>query len=106
MNGYKEAGSKIREIEDELKRLGRWQAQPLEKERFENMGPFGMNTMVFEQWLQFVLVPRVHEIIDKKGAFPKKSEIAPVAVKNLDGDPDAVRLIQLLSEFDEIVNGG
>lgn len=99
---YQEAGKKIDEIEAELKRLGRWSAQPLPAESFENMGPFGMNTMAFEQWLQFVLIPRVREIIATQGDFPSSSQVNVHATREFDGDPDADTLLTLLREFDDL----
>lgn len=100
---YEEAGVKIREIEDELKRLGRWKKETPPKEKFQNMGPFGMKTMSVEEWIQFVLIPRVKEIIKQKEKFPL-SQFAVYATRNLDGDPDGARLLELIQGFDAIVN--
>lgn len=94
---------KINEIETELKRLGRWENKPLPSEKLQNMGAFGMNTMSVEQWIQFILIPRVHQIIQEKGEFPL-SQFAVYATRNLDGDPDGAKLMQLIQEFDAIVN--
>jgi uncharacterized protein YqcC (DUF446 family) len=99
---YQEAGKKIEEIEAELKRLGRWSAQPLPPEAFDHMGPFGMNTMTFAQWLQFVLIPRVREVIATQGRFPSSSQVGVYAIRELDGDQDAERLVTLLCEFDTL----
>ncbi|HEX6892490.1 MAG TPA: YqcC family protein, partial [Chryseolinea sp.] len=46
-------------VANELRRLNRWQHLPFSSDKFENMGAFGSNTMTFEQWIQFVLVPRI-----------------------------------------------
>ncbi len=99
---YQEAGQKIDEIEAELKHLGRWSEQPPPPQAFENMGPFGMRTMAFEQWLQFVLIPRVREIIATRGQFPSSSSVSAYAVREWDGVPDVDRLLTLLSEFDAL----
>jgi len=96
---YKQVEKQINRIEEELKRIGRWQFDPLPDTAFENMGAFGSKTMVLEQWLQFVLIPNVRQIIESGGAFPAKSEIAIFAVRNLDGD-EVETLLKLLSEFD------
>jgi uncharacterized protein YqcC (DUF446 family) len=102
MYPYAEAGQKIDELETELKRLGRWSDQPLPPEAFENMGPFGSNTMAFEQWLQFVLAPRVRDIIASQGQFPSSSQVGVYAIRELDSAPDAEKLVALLCEFDAL----
>jgi uncharacterized protein YqcC (DUF446 family) len=58
-----------------MKRLHRWQEAPLAADKFVNMGAFGRNTMVFEQWLQFVFIPAVSEALAGQRTPPAKSEV-------------------------------
>ncbi len=95
----------IRKIEEELKRIGRWQPDPLPNAAFENMGAFGSKTMVLEQWLQFVFIPNVKQIIELEGLFPPNSKVAIYAVRNLDGEDEVKTLLELLSEFDGLFCG-
>jgi uncharacterized protein YqcC (DUF446 family) len=96
--------AKAAEIEDELKRLNRWQADPLPEERFENMGAFGSNTMAFEQWIQFILIPRIQQIVRDKDEFPSGSMLATYAVRAFDGDYDTTQLQNLLYDLDQLIN--
>ena len=90
-------------LEAELKRLNRWSADALPAAAFENMGPFGQGTMAFEQWIQFVLLPRLRAIVSERGEFPSGSQLAVYAVRTFDGDPDADQLQDLLYELDRLV---
>ncbi len=101
---YDLAAAKAAEIEAELISLNRWDDQPLPEEMFEDMGAFGSRTMAFEQWIQFILLPRIHQIISEQGEFPGKSNVATYAIRNFDGDSAASRLCDLLYELDEIFN--
>jgi len=101
---YERARSKALEIESELKRLCRWCDQPPSPDKFENMGAFGSNTLSFEQWLQFVLLPRISDIISQRGQFPDSSAIATYAVRYFDGDSEAENLHEILYQFDELIN--
>jgi len=96
--------AKTSELEAELKRLNRWNTEPLSAEKFDNMGAFGSNTMTFEQWLQFILIPRIHAIVNEKGEFPKGSMLATYAIRVFDGDPGADRLHELLFALDQLIN--
>lgn len=89
-------------IEAELKALGRWSKERPAEDRFVDMGPFGMKTLAPEQWLQFVLVPRIRDIVASGDEFPKESGVATWAVRNFDGDEEAGKLITLLSKLDEL----
>jgi len=101
---YRQVSAKAGHIEVELKKLGRWDAQSLPDDRFENMGAFGRNTMTFEQWIQFILLPRIRDIVASNGEFPSESNLAPYAIRYFDGDPDAENLHQLLYDMDALIN--
>jgi len=93
---------KIDAIEAELRRLGRWQATPLEPGAYEFKAAFGADTMTFSQWLQFILVPRVREIAAGGGEFPSKSAVGAYAIRELDGDYAAADLVRHLCDFDAL----
>jgi len=96
--------AKAVEIEEELKRLNRWQTDPLPAEKFENMGAFGSNTMAFEQWIQFILIPRIQHIVRDNDEFPSGSMLATYAVRAFDGDYDTAHLQELLYAIDQLIN--
>ncbi len=104
MDIYQLAALKADEIEIELKRLGRWKNDDLPEEAFEDMGAFGSNTMSFEQWLQFVLIPRIREIIQEQSDFPPGSNLASYAIRYFDGDYEADPLREILYQLDQLIN--
>jgi uncharacterized protein YqcC (DUF446 family) len=104
MHMYELVSSKADEIEAELKRLGRWMENPLPDECFINMGAFGSNTMSFEQWLQFVLIPRIREIVKEQSDFPAGSNLAPYGVRYFDGDTNVATLQDILYSLDLLIN--
>lgn len=103
---YETVVAKIDEIEAEMKRIGMWQAQPLRPEQYTFTRAFAGDTMAFEQWLQFVLIPRVRQIAASRGSFPHASEVAAQAAREFDTCPlDVTRLQTLLYEFDRLFGG-
>jgi len=91
----------IDRIEAEMRQVGFWREQPLRPEQLEFKKAFAMDTMTFAQWLQFVFVPRVREAI-AANSFPSSSSVGAQAVREFDGDLEAARLVELLSEFDAL----
>ncbi len=99
--------AKIRsELEEEMKRSGYWSQGDLSEEAYHFRQAFAMDTMAFPQWLQFILIPRVDEILGKNGSFPTESMVAAQAVREFDGDDNAGQLVSLLSQFDALINRG
>jgi len=104
MDIYLSAALKADELEAELKSLGRWMVNPLPDECFDNMGAFGSNTMSFENWLQYILLPRIRIIAVEKGHFPTGSHMAPYAIRYFDGDTAADGLREILYAIDLLIN--
>jgi uncharacterized protein YqcC (DUF446 family) len=102
---HRGAAERADAIEAELRRIGRWQAEPPAPEAFESRQAFFGDTMALEQWLQFVLLPRVRDIVARGGAFPAQSQVGAYALRNFDGDAEAQGLVQILLEFDRHVTG-
>ena len=103
-NLYARVARSLDEIEAEIKRIGYWSAEPLPKAAYQFKAAFAMDTMTFVQWLQFVFIPRVRDILAKQGTFPSQSLVGVQAMREFDGDEDASRLVSLLSQFDELFN--
>ena len=99
---YAIAQKKIDAIEAEMKRIGYWQSEPLDPDQYDFERAFAMDTMVFSQWLQFIFIPRVKEIVATAGEFPPRSMVGAQAVREFDGAPEASDLVRLLSEFDAL----
>ena len=87
-----------------MKRISYWRAEPLSEEAYDFHQAFGMDTMTFSQWLQFILIPLVRHIIERRGSFPTNSMVGVAAIREFDGDENAAHLIDLLGEFDRLFN--
>jgi uncharacterized protein YqcC (DUF446 family) len=108
MADHEVVARKVDEIEAEMRRIGDWQSEPPPPEAFRDMGAFGHQTMAFEQWLQWVFLPRVREIVAERGDFPGASQVSQQAYKEwrMWGEkPDSERLLELLQEFDGMFGG-
>ena len=93
---------KITEIENEMKRIGSWQSEPLPEEKHNFHAAFAMDTLAFGQWLQFIFIPRVTSIVEARGEFPPSSSVGAQAIREFDGDDTAQQLVSLLCEFDAL----
>jgi uncharacterized protein YqcC (DUF446 family) len=91
-------------IEAELRRLGLWSALPPPAAALQSTLPFCFDTLAFEQWLQWVFLPRFWALLQQGGPLPERSGIAPMAeVWFEDKAMDAENLIELLRAFDEVL---
>ena len=56
--------------------------------------------MTFEQWLQFVFIEKIQQLITLKQPLPRNFAIAPMAQMTLINKPGSDEIIELLTQFD------
>src|SRR3954454_7281341 len=95
---YDRIAAKADEIEGELRRLGYWQPDPLPAGAMRFKEPFAADTMTFRQWLQFVFLPKVRDLVRRRQELPDASTVGSHAVRALEADPKADQLVSLLTE--------
>ena len=104
MPAAREVADSLIRIEAELRRLGLWSATPPPAAALRSQLPFCIDTLEFEQWLQWVFLPRFWALLEKDAPLPNHSGIAPMAEvwfeqKGL----RAGELISLLRAFDRLL---
>lgn len=97
--------SRLAALADDLERtmraIGAWSEPPPPLVAFSQ--PFAMDTMPFEHWLQLVLVPRMRHIAASGEPLPMRSNLAPHAVRELDGEEQRMApLFDVLRAIDDI----
>ncbi|MCX7048426.1 MAG: YqcC family protein [Candidatus Sumerlaeota bacterium] len=101
---YKRATQYMEKLEAALRANGLWPGEPPRKPA-EVKGAFGCENMPFTQWLAWILIPRVREIVTERGEFPDESAVAVYAMREFDGVPDAQEALVVLMDFDGMING-
>jgi uncharacterized protein YqcC (DUF446 family) len=91
-------------IEAELRRLGWWAVTPPSAQALASEQPFAVDSMAFEQWLQWLFLPRMQQLLVGGGQLPSACGIAPMAEMALvDRASQARALLALLGEFDRLI---
>lgn len=91
-------------IERELRAQGWWSDVPPSAQALASVEPFCVDSLAFEEWLQWIFLPRMKLIIESGQPLPSVSGIRPMAemvyVSNLG---QANGLLTLLGEFDALI---
>jgi uncharacterized protein YqcC (DUF446 family) len=66
--------------------------------------PFSCDTLVFEQWLQFIFIPKFAAMIDAKQPLPAQMHLAPMASQVWLAHPAYQPIIAQLIEMDDFIN--
>jgi len=63
----------------ELKSLNLWQTLQPSAAELSSSTPFCFDTLTFEQWLQFIFIPKLMVMINQQQALPTKISLTPMA---------------------------
>lgn len=65
-------------LEQELRQQGLWTAQPPSPAALTSHEPFCIDTLPFENWLQWIFIPRMAQIVERGGILPAGCNIQPM----------------------------
>lgn len=91
------------DIEKEMRSLRQWEGGVPESEALASEVPFCYDTLMFNQWLQWIFLPRIRAVVEGEAPLPEKSEIAPMAeiwVEEQNIASPGYRLLELIREMD------
>ncbi|CBY28435.1 TPA: YqcC family protein [Yersinia enterocolitica] len=106
MNTENQVRQSLQNIELAMRAIDLWQTVPPQAEAFESNEPFSIDTMDAEQWLQWVLIPRMYALLESKGPLPTCFSITPYFEEALTGEdrPDCTLLLVELQRLDDLLN--
>ena len=92
------------EVEANLRSSGRWDPDRPPEAALGSQQPFCLDTLRFEQWLQWIFLPRMKQILENRRPLPAKSGIFAYAQDYLcNNDPPSNNLLNLIKRFDELI---
>ena len=91
-------------IERELRVLGAWETHSPDPLALASREPFCVDTLRFEQWLQWIFLPRMKNILESGAALPATSGILAMAEVVYRESPSQVAgLLEALKTFDRLI---
>jgi uncharacterized protein YqcC (DUF446 family) len=92
------------EVEAILRINGKWDESSPGSSALASKQPFCMDTLEFEQWLQWIFLPRMKTTLEETKPLPAKSSIFVYAQECLHkNDPCTDNLLKLIKTFDDLI---
>ena len=106
MTQHDHVRQRLQAIEAQLREHQHWQDTPPDASVFESTQPFCMDTLEPLEWLQWVLLPRMHQLIDSELPLPQSFAVAPYYEIALDaGHPFRAVILPQLEQLDALFAG-
>lgn len=97
---------KLEHLEQELKALELWggSAKIPSLEQLSSSAPFCLDTLEFHEWLEYILIARLRQLIAAEEALPEAMMVHTYAQERYRGEWGKYRkLIGLLKELDALI---
>lgn len=80
---YKAVSSLLAQLESEIQGAGLWSSQQPTQQALQSALPFCCDTLHFHQWLQFIFIPKMRELMQNNQALPNAMQLLPMAEETL-----------------------
>ena len=96
----------LRALEIELKALALWQESRPSEEALRSTQPFCIDTLKFEQWLQFVFIEKLQTMLQLGHPLPTNISVCPIAEESfVELKEQAATIINIIADIDELLSG-
>jgi uncharacterized protein YqcC (DUF446 family) len=99
-----EIAAQLIELEAGLRQLGLWSGDVRSPESLVSDQPFAVDVLEMEQWLQYVFLPTLYNLLKQDAPMPEQCAIAPMAEETLGKNPIPCKaLIATLRDLDRLI---
>ncbi|MFA0791429.1 YqcC family protein [Microbulbifer echini] len=103
---YSEVADQLLQLEAELRLMALWQEEMPPAEALASSEPFCVDTLTLPQWLQFIFLPRMRQLVEGEMPLPQRCGIAPIAEEYFKNRGGAEPLVVILKGIDERLQRG
>ncbi|KGJ95743.1 YqcC family protein [Thalassotalea sp. ND16A] len=83
-----------------------WQIEQPSTSALASRQPFCIDTLSFAQWLQFIFIEKMQEMLKKNLALPTQISLCPMAEEAFkEKGNTAAELINVIADIDELLSG-
>lgn len=102
---YRKLADLLIDVERELRVMQLWELQSPSPQALASVEPFAVDKLSFSQWLQFIFLPRMYDLIESAASLPENSSIAPMAEEFFKAQStEAATIIVKLAAIDQLIN--
>ncbi|MBA6413242.1 YqcC family protein [Parahaliea sp. F7430] len=93
------------DVEAQLRQLGLWQMKPPPSEALASTEPFCVDTLSLPQWLQFVFLPTLYQLLEQQLPLPERCAVTPMAEEYFRASHLATEeLLMVLAKLDVLIS--
>lgn len=99
---HKEVEILLLKLEQSLREAKLWSSSAPSIKALQSQQPFALDTMSFEQWLQFIFIPKMSEIVSNKSSLPDELKLLPMVEESLGSVNNLSGLMDVIKHIDSV----
>jgi len=94
-------------LEQELRLLNLWQRTAPSTQALSSSLPFAIDTLTFVQWLQFIFIDKMGQLLQLSLPLPESMSVLPMASEYFKGLPvNSANINAIIGRIDLLINTG
>lgn len=104
MNKHSQLGMLLIKLEQELVNANLWQVEPVDQKALQSSQPFHHDTLSSQQWLQFIFIARLEQMVKIQMPLPANCDITPYITESLKEHNAVNKITSLTKQIDELLS--
>lgn len=101
---HRQIAESLFDLERALRDLALWDHEPPSSRALASTQPFAVDTLEFYQWLQFLFIPRLFQLVEYRARLPESCSVAPMAEEYFRPRPEeGTEVIAVIERIDLLV---
>lgn len=103
MDKYQHSAKLLEKLELALKSHGHWQETSPSDKALASVEPFAVDTMFCQEWLQWIFIPKMNQLVIAQHPLPTNFSISPYVEEAMKGMSGADDIYRITLEFDNLM---
>lgn len=92
----------IIKLEQSLRETMLWSNSAPSVEALQSKLPFALDSLLFEEWLQFIFIPKMSEIVSNKSTLPDNLKLLPMAQQSPGMTNNQFGVVDVIKQIDMV----
>lgn len=95
----------LEDLEMAMQASNLWSSAVPSPQALTSKAPFACDSLYFEQWLQFIFIPKMRALVESQQTLPKFSAILPMAEESWKNKTGVNHVLAIIKSCDAVLSG-
>lgn len=100
MDKYRQSQQLLELLESVMREEGLWEVKSPDPQALASTQPFAIDSLSCGQWLQWIFIPRMKQLVAMHAPLPAQFEISPYVEEAMKEQPGCGAVLSVTREFD------